>query len=539
MAAPLIQLAVSLAAANEPADVVRYALVVGSNLGGPGQQPLSYADDDARNVSDVLVDLGGYEPGNVQLLLDPDPNTVLEAIASLAERVAAERESNESVVATFYYSGHSRAAALDLDGRELPLPQVREALQDLGATLTLVVLDACQSGAVSRSKGADAAADFSSNSVRGLDTEGFVVLASSSASELSQESDELQGSAFTHHLVSGLRGAADREHDGVVTLDEAYSYAYDRTVYTTAQTALGQQHPTLELDVSGHGGTVLTRPARSSARLVLPVGLATEMVLVRGDNGAVVAELHKASEEVMELALVPAPYVAIATRAGGRIERCRFVVAPDSTTTWGDGTQCTRVDGSTPSAKLAVREVGLAVELGIGSLRTGGDQFVQQLGAFGFQVGEDAGRTPLLEGSVVYQPRRHFAVVATFGNLEERAVARMVMVPATQPPSEYHWFASRLTASVRGTVPLGVGPFALYGQVGLGPTFVSHGLDSDRDWQLGVHVAGAAGLQLHLLSRLGAFVETDGFWAPALKNNLDVVHDLGGWGALTGLRVAW
>jgi hypothetical protein len=64
-------------------------------------------------------------------------------------------------------------------------------------------------------------------------------------------------------------------------------------------------------------------------------------------------------------------------------------------------------------------------------------------------------------------------------------------------------------------------------------------LDAEREWQLGVHAAVAAGLQLHLLSRLGGFVQAEGIWAPTLRNDLGAVHDLGGAGAQAGLRVAW
>jgi uncharacterized caspase-like protein len=59
-----------------------------------------------------------------------------------------------------------------------------------------------------------------------VDASGEVVITSSSADELSQESDEVGGSYFTHYLLSGLRGAADTSGDGEVTLDEAYRYVY-------------------------------------------------------------------------------------------------------------------------------------------------------------------------------------------------------------------------------------------------------------------------------------------------------------------------
>jgi len=97
---------------------------------------------------------------------------------------------------------------------ELPLSQLRQRLIQLPATVTIAILDACQTGAISHIKGAQPTADFSFNSVTDLNSAGLAVMASSSASELSQEADRLRGSYFTHHLVVGLRGAADSDGDG-------------------------------------------------------------------------------------------------------------------------------------------------------------------------------------------------------------------------------------------------------------------------------------------------------------------------------------
>ena len=47
------------------------------------------------------------------------------------------------------------------------------------------------------------------------------------------------------------------ERDGRVTLDEAYSYAYGRTVAATAATRSGAQHPTYDYDLHGAGEVVL------------------------------------------------------------------------------------------------------------------------------------------------------------------------------------------------------------------------------------------------------------------------------------------
>ena len=90
---------------------------------------------------------------------------------------------------------------------------------------------------------------------------------------MSQESDEIQGSFFTHHLTTGLRGDADQNRDGRVTLDEAYTYAYARTVAATAATRGGAQHPTYEYDLRGAGDVVLSRPSSGAVTVTFPEAL--------------------------------------------------------------------------------------------------------------------------------------------------------------------------------------------------------------------------------------------------------------------------
>ncbi|MDJ0764516.1 MAG: hypothetical protein QNJ97_16180 [Myxococcota bacterium] len=49
----------------------------------------------------------------------------------------------------------------------------------------------------------------------------------------------------------GLRGAADNNQDGRVTLAEVYQYAYNNTLVDTSGTRVGKQHVTLENQLRG------------------------------------------------------------------------------------------------------------------------------------------------------------------------------------------------------------------------------------------------------------------------------------------------
>ncbi|HEY2514164.1 MAG TPA: hypothetical protein VGI39_25030 [Polyangiaceae bacterium] len=155
-------------------------------------------------------------------------------------------------------------------------------------------------------------------------------MASSTSQELSQESDELKASYFTHHLVSALRGAGDADGDGRVSLDEAYRYAYRRTLASTARTRIGEQHVTLETDLAGQGDVPVTYHAEARAQLELPAGLEARVLVQHRASGAVVAEVQKSRGEV-RLAFVAGAYDAVVAQ-GSAIVQCSLVLSDDRVT---------------------------------------------------------------------------------------------------------------------------------------------------------------------------------------------------------------
>src|SRR5262249_23784107 len=158
-----------------------YAIVVGDNVGGSGQQPLRYAEDDARRMAQVLIELGHYAASDVRVLVRPDAAALLSAVDDVTARARTNADHGDETQVLFYFSGHARASAVNLGAEELSVASLRDKLRGIPATMTIVVLDACQSGSFSRVKGAAPAADFSYNSVAGLTQKGLAVMASSTA----------------------------------------------------------------------------------------------------------------------------------------------------------------------------------------------------------------------------------------------------------------------------------------------------------------------------------------------------------------------
>jgi len=237
-----------------PSSDARVLLVVASHRGHAGETRLRYAERDAQRVARVFRDLGGLSGEDLHVLVDPGPADLRSGLGRATRSVATHVAAGRKTTLLFYYSGHADRRGLHLGTADFAHEALRKAVATSGASIRIVVLDACESGGITR-KGVSAVEPFALSV--GGEIEGEVVITSSAADEASLESEQLAGSFFTHHLVAGLRGAADRD-DGRVTLAEAYSYAYRMTLADTGATRAGPQHPSYELDLRGMGDLVLT-----------------------------------------------------------------------------------------------------------------------------------------------------------------------------------------------------------------------------------------------------------------------------------------
>ena len=320
--AALLAVLAWLCAAPARAETRRVAVVVGNNAGTGEMPPLRFAEADAGKVARVLVELGQVGPEDL-FLLQGRSLTELEKVLSLLSARVAEihRAPDARAVLIFFFSGHSDGEALELGQDRLPFAQLKGLLAATGAEVRIAFIDACRSGAAIQAKGGKPAPVFTFRVTDELNTSGEAMLTSSAGDEVALESKEVAGSYFTHHLVSGLRGAADTSGDGQVTLAEAYRYAYDHTLSATSATLGGAQHPAYDFRLSGQGELVLTVLQRASAGLELPAGLERALVTdVARDQ--VVAEVVGGARRV---ALTPGTYGVRAWR-GGRPFGGRFTL---------------------------------------------------------------------------------------------------------------------------------------------------------------------------------------------------------------------
>lgn len=268
----------------------RYAIVIGDNAGDRDDVVLRYAASDARRLGDVLRSVGGFYPEDVTVLHDVSAEDVRRALIGVNARL---RQAGGDTMLLVFYSGHADAESLHLAGTRLPTSELRDLVAGSPADVRVLVVDSCRSGALTRVKGGRQRAPFAVTIDAPPPAQGLAILTSSAAGEDAQESETLRASIFTHHLLSALLGAADRDRDGRVTIDEAFTYAAERTLASTAATLPGPQHPTYRLELGGRSDLTLTQPgagARDRGTLAFADPGAYTVQLGGGD-GVVVAEL--------------------------------------------------------------------------------------------------------------------------------------------------------------------------------------------------------------------------------------------------------
>jgi uncharacterized caspase-like protein len=138
----------------------------------------------------------------------------------------------------------------DLYASALPMREISHIFNRIRSERLIFIADACYSGASGgrtisltgmRANISDAFLD------RIASGKGRVILTASGANEVSGEDDRLKHGVFTYFLLEGLRGKADTDKDGIITVDEVYRYVSREVPRATGQ----EQHPVKKGIVEG------------------------------------------------------------------------------------------------------------------------------------------------------------------------------------------------------------------------------------------------------------------------------------------------
>lgn len=242
-----------------PAAPATLIAAVASDQGLISDLPLRFAESDARDVLRALAELN---PGAKTTLL---VEASRDDLRDLLDRLAREARAEDTVI--LFLSSHGDLRGAHLSGQLLQWEELERRLAALPGRVVVSFVDACQSGALIGEKGFLRGPPLTLELHR-PSAEGRVLITSSGATELSHESALLGGSPFAKHLISGLRGAADRDGDGAITTGELYAHLYERTMASTLSAPLGPQRPRQKVEQSGAGALVLANVRQASGKLL-------------------------------------------------------------------------------------------------------------------------------------------------------------------------------------------------------------------------------------------------------------------------------
>lgn len=241
-----------VAAAPAASASTLWLLAIGVSRYQQASINLQFADADARAVAEALQrQADGPLYRAVRSAVLTNEQVTRESMLDGMERFLGQARPNDVVV--IFIAGHAVLDRASGSYYFLPFPITAQNLVSAGLRMSdfdemvriirrrvrgvVVMLDTCHAGALQL--GAPDVVAMDEPGARLSAGEGFFLLAATKPGEQSQEQSALGHGAFTYALLDGLRGAADADKDGLLSVADLFSYVAREVPRLTG----GAQHP--------------------------------------------------------------------------------------------------------------------------------------------------------------------------------------------------------------------------------------------------------------------------------------------------------
>ncbi|KAB2924184.1 MAG: hypothetical protein F9K22_06980 [Bacteroidetes bacterium] len=224
-----------------------------------------YAANDAEIMKRYFENRFGIDPSRIlfytneqvngiffKKMFDPEKGELRDLIGSRAAETdvyvfySGHGIPNKSADQTFLFPADGDIRFLEDYG--YPIASFYENLNRLNTRSVTVILDACFSGA---SRGSGMYKEENLIAAKGIKLKvtkpwtaykNFTVINSSSGEETSLGNDQTETGLFTYYFTAGLRGEADKDKDGEITLGELKAYV-ETNMIPHSKRISGQQTP--------------------------------------------------------------------------------------------------------------------------------------------------------------------------------------------------------------------------------------------------------------------------------------------------------
>lgn len=199
-----------------------YAVIIG--IDAYQRNPIVGPVNDAVALCEFLMSTkgGSVPPENICLLLDS--NATKSAILTYSKRLFAKAKKDDRVI--FYFAGHGGDgffSPYDFDGwldSSIQYSDIKSIFRTAKCNTKLMFADACHSGGIKGTNRKKAGV----SSPKEIN---IAIMLSCKANEYSySEINYLKKGVFTHYLMEGLSGAANRDGNKYITIQELYYYVY-------------------------------------------------------------------------------------------------------------------------------------------------------------------------------------------------------------------------------------------------------------------------------------------------------------------------
>jgi len=241
---------------DDEGNVERWALVVGTD-------PYYFCSNDANDMYDVLIS-NGWDNDHIQKIVGV--NTTKDNFDQKIIWLEENEDSNDIVL--FFFSGHGGRGYIALydnnretyDTNALFEKTLDSYFDNFESDQIALIFDTCNSGSLDGSSNpltrtsiinTDSNDDYD-GLFDDLAKKGRVILTSCKKNEYSWVYYDEKNGYFSYFLIEGFSGEGDDNNNGVISAEEAFYYAKDRTTQATRRDSIFRvQHPQMYDGVDG------------------------------------------------------------------------------------------------------------------------------------------------------------------------------------------------------------------------------------------------------------------------------------------------
>lgn len=209
-----------------------YAVIIGvADYQVDNSSDLMFTTRDAQLFCDFLMSPAGGSVPAKNICIMKDASATKSNIMEKTRKLFGMAEPEDRVI--FFFSGHGSAGYLipydgDYYGNNfLSYDELKSLFRCAKARTKLMFADACFAGDFKNSLTQRSAPN---NNVASRSNSDIAIMLSCKDNEYSIEDGYLRQGIFSYYLVKGLNGAADRDGNSFITIQELFYYVHNNTL---------------------------------------------------------------------------------------------------------------------------------------------------------------------------------------------------------------------------------------------------------------------------------------------------------------------